>query len=154
MQLQLDSRYDAVVRFIADASSSGVPPAVQAHLYRFGTVLVCGYVERSVEIIMIERLTKKAQPQVLNFIRSHFKRGQNLNTGAVSDLLNRFDADWYRKFEAFLASNESVKVGISSCYGLRNTIAHGGTATVTQKRLSELLDAAKKMVDAIVDATK
>lgn len=154
MQLQLDSRYEAIVQFIADASANDVPPVVQAYLYRFGTVLVCGYIERSVEIIVTERLKKKAQPQVLNFIRSHFKRGQNLNAGAVSDLLNRFDADWYRKFEAFVAGDASVKEGVASCYGLRNAIAHGGTATVTQKRLTELLDASRKMINSIVDATK
>lgn len=154
MQLQLDSRYDAVVRYIAEASAPGVSPDIQAHLCRFGTVLVCGYVERAVEIIVIERLTSRAQTRVLNFIRSNFKRGRNLDASAVAELLNRFDPGWYRKFDTFINANSRVRDGVSSCYGLRNTIAHGGTASVTAMRLNELLQAAKDMVDAIVLATR
>lgn len=154
MQLQLDARYQAVADFITEAAKSGVPPVAQADLYRFGTVLVCGYIERAMEIITVDRLSTRAQPRVLNFIRSHFKRGRNFDCTAAAELLSRFDSDWYRKFDAFVQANGSVKEGVSSCYGLRNTIAHGGTATVSLKRLNELLDSAKAMIDAVVDATR
>jgi hypothetical protein len=154
MQLQLDARYDAVARFVAEASAGNIPEHVQAHLYRFGTVLICGYIERAVEIIIMERLASRAQQRVLNFVRSHFKRGRNMDTKGISELLNRFDSAWYREFGRLAQANDSMKAGVFSCYDLRNSIAHGQTATVTLKRLNELLAAAKQMVDLVVQVTR
>lgn len=154
MQLQLDSRYNAVVRFIGEASAGAVPEDVQAHLYRFGTVLICGYIERSIEIIIMERLSYRAHARILTFVRSHFKRGRNMDPKGVGELLVRFDVDWYREFERLAKADEVMSAGVYSCYDMRNTIAHGGTANIALKRLNELLAAAKQMVDYVVLATR
>lgn len=154
MQLQLDSRYDAVARFIGDASAGTVPDAVKAHLYKFGTVLVCGYIERAMEIIIMERLSYRAQPRILSFIQSLFKRGRNMDTKGIGELLRRFDNEWYRAFDRLIQADSSTHDGVSSCYDIRNTIAHGGTATVSLNRLNELLAAAKQLVDYVVLATR
>jgi hypothetical protein len=154
MQLQLDSRYNAVVSFIGEASDGSVPQEVQAHLYRFGTVLICGYIERAMEIIIMERLSYRAQPRVLNFIRSHFKRGRNMDPKGVGELLKRFDVAWYREFDRLAQADAGMSAGVYSCYDIRNTVAHGGTATVTLRRLNQLLAAAKQLVDYVVQATR
>jgi hypothetical protein len=153
MQLQLDSRANAVSAYIARCSDKGLPPAFQSELCRFGTVLICGNVERSLEIIVLDRLTKKAHPKVLAFIKSHFKRGTNYDCAAISQLLVRFDSEWYRQFELFVAANGDVKEGISSCYALRNATAHGGTGNVSLNRLTELFDLSKRLIAGVVAAT-
>lgn len=153
MQFQLDSRANAVAAFISRCSDKDLPPELQSELCRFGTVLICGNVERSLEIIVLERLSKKAHPRILEFIKSHFKRGTNYDCSAIAQLLNRFDTDWYRSFEAFVAANGDVKEGISSCYALRNATAHGGTGNIGARRLTELFDLSKQLISGIVAAT-
>ncbi|WP_332819993.1 HEPN domain-containing protein [Sphingopyxis sp.] len=154
MQLQLDSRFAAVDAFIRGSSGAQAPEMVKAELYRFATVRICGYIERSIEIIIMERLRSRAHPKVLNFVAAYFKYGKNLDTVATSDLLNRFDSAWQKAFDAFVVANPDVKELVNSCYGLRNTIAHGGNAGVTDVRALQLLGGAKRMIDAVVLATK
>jgi RiboL-PSP-HEPN len=153
MQQELDSRFRAIQAFVEQSCAAVVPEQVQGYLFRFGTVLICGYVERSMEIIILSRLKRKAHPRVLNFVKSHFSRGSNFDCAAVEQLLNRFDATWYRSFCRFVEDNPDVKEGISSCYSVRNSVAHGGTMSVGSARLKELLSISQKLIDGIVRST-
>ena len=154
MRHQLDSRITEIERFIARATARDVPEELQSYLARFGAVLVCGFVERSVETIIVERLNRRAHERVLNFIRSHFKRGTNYDKDAIEQLLLRFDSNWYRNFRTFIESNQDVEVGISSLYGVRNSVAHGGTNSLEPKRLTELFDISKKLIEGLIKATE
>lgn len=154
MQLQLDARYNALEKFIREAMGANIPDEVKSELYRLATVRICGYIERCMEIIIIERITSRAHPKVINFVRSYFKYGRNLDTKATAELLNRFESSWYRSFTDFVDNTAGVKEGVNSCYGLRNGIAHGGTANVSDVRVLQLLTAAKAMIDGVVLATR
>ena len=90
--------------------------------------------------IVLTRLTKKAHPRVLSFISSDFKRGRNMDCEAIAQLLNRFGSGWYREVTDFVKSNSDLKKAVSSCYAVRNSVAHGGTGSLGANRLSELLD--------------
>ncbi|HVI32671.1 HEPN domain-containing protein [Phenylobacterium sp.] len=154
MRRQLESRVDQIERFIARAHDKDVPDDVRAALARFGAVLVCGFVERSVEIIVTERLKYRAQDRVLNFIKTHFQRGTNYDCEAISQLLARFDPEWYRRFCAFVESNDDVREGISSAYGVRNSVAHGGSNSMGLNRLREIFEMSKQLVEGLVRATE
>ena len=91
MQLELDSRFREVEAYVQRACAATSPEEIQSYLFRFGTVLICGYVEQSIQIIIMHRLANKAQPRILNFVKSHFGRGTNYNCPAIEQLLNRFD---------------------------------------------------------------
>lgn len=139
--------------YINRVCGAGVPEEFLPDLLKFGTVLICGTVEQCVQIIILHRLQARAHPKVLNFVKSHFRRGMNLDCPAIGQLLARFDGEWYRKFERFVADNDDVKEGISSAYGIRNSVAHGGSSGVGSKRLKELFDTSKRLIDGVVDAT-
>ena len=124
-----------------------------ANLRRFGTVLICGFVERSIEVILLERLKPRAHPRVLNFVKSHFKRGTNYNCGAICDLFERFEPEWKNKFKSFMDNNEKEVDSLSSTYSVRNSVAHGGSASITAITLRERRDDVKKIVDALIIAT-
>lgn len=154
MQLQLDNRAKAVATFISRCSDKSLAPEFQSELCRFGTVLICGNLERSLEIIVLDRLISKAHPKILTFVKSHFKRGTNYDCAAIGQLLIRFDAEWYRRFEDFVTANSDVKDGISSCYALRNAAAHGGAGNLGLSRLNELFELSRKLISAVVVATR
>ncbi|MDF1585247.1 HEPN domain-containing protein [Marinimicrococcus flavescens] len=153
MQHQIDLRFHKLESFIQQSFAHDLSEEVQSYLSRFGAVLICGNVERSCEIIILHRLEKRAHPRVLNFVKSHFKRGMNLDCTAIEQLLARFDPGWQKNFKAFIDSNSAVEEGISSCYAVRNSVAHGGQMSVGKKRLRELFDLSKKLVDGIIEAT-
>ena len=146
---------------------------VAANLRRFGTVLICGFVERSIEVILLERLKPLAHPKVLNFVKSHFKRGTNYNCEVICNLLERFDQlfsvlefdalddlgeavnrrEWKNKFKHFMDNNEKEVDALSSTYSVRNSVAHGGSGGINAITLRERRDDVKKIVDALIKAT-
>ena len=124
-----------------------------ADLRRFGTVLICGFVERSVEVIILERLRDRAHPKVVNFVKSHFKKGTNYNCEAICQLLERFEPDWRRKFKDFMENNEKEVDSLSSIYSVRNSVAHGGNHGITATVLRDRCVDTKKIIDAVIYAT-
>ena len=102
---------------------------------------------------MLHRFINRAHPRVLNFIKSYFSRGTNFDCSAIEQLLNRFDPEWYRNFKQFVEANSNVQEGISSCYSVRNSVAHGGTMSVGTKRLGEFLELSKQLIDGVIAAT-
>ena len=45
-------------------------------------------------------------------------------------LLYRFDSNWGHNFRAFVIQNDKIKGSVSSCYAIRNSIAHGGAQSL------------------------
>jgi RiboL-PSP-HEPN len=154
MKFEIDERFKTIEAFVAEATSAKVAEQVRSYLFRLGTVLICGNMERSIEIIILDRLTARAHPRVLNFVKSHFQRGTNFDCRAVKQLLQRFDSDWYRNFCTFVDAHPHVEEGISSCYSVRNSVAHGGTMSVGGKRLRELLDLSRSYIEGIDVSTR
>jgi len=153
MQQQLDARHRSLVSYLKKVEAN-VDEELTSYLCRFGAVLICGNIERCIEIIILSRLETRAQPRVLNFVKSALTRGQNLDCEAVQQLLNRFDTDWYRRFTEAINASPDIKEGISSCYAIRNSAAHGGSQNIGLRRLQELLDVHKRLIDAVVAATR
>ena len=92
-----------------------------AYYCKLGCVMICGAIERSVEILITERVGSRSAPQVNSFFKSFFKRGTNYDCEEILQLLYKFDTDWGHKFKAFMARNDEIKSGVSStCYAVRN----------------------------------
>ena len=58
----------------------------------------------------------------------------------------RFDSEWGRKFEKFVEENNRVKEGVSSCYSVRNSVAHGGGQSLGPNALKQFYDATLTLV--------
>jgi len=102
----------------------------------------------------MNRLENKGHELVLNFVKSHFKKGTNYDGESIKKLLERFNDKWARNFQKFLDENDDVRTAILSAYGVRNSVAHGGTNSAGLKRAQELLGQAKRIVEGLVEATK
>jgi len=153
MRYALDSRTRQIDSFISRLNTDGLPDDIKAMLARHGAVLLCGYVERSVEIIVLDRLRRKAHDRVMQFVKSHFRRGTNYDCEAICQLLERFDLNWSRKYREFINTHDAVKEALTSVYTVRNSVAHGGDQSLGARRLVDLYGYCKDAVEAIVDAT-
>jgi len=140
VKISIESRFREVERLVNVAQSRGLDPEVAAYYCKLGCVMICGAIERSVEILIVERVGDRSPRQVNSFLRSFFKRGSNYDCDDISELLYKFDSDWGKRFKAFVAKNEQVKSGVSSCYAIRNSIAHGGTQSLGPVILKQYYD--------------
>jgi len=71
----------------------------------------------------------------MSFLKAYFKRGTNYDCDQISQLLYRFDTTWGHDFEEFVEKNSAVREGISSCYAVRNSVAHGGGQSLGPRTL-------------------
>lgn len=154
MKHAIDSRERKLDDYFTRAKKRLAEEELASDLARLGAVLACGYVERCVEIIILERLSFRAQERVLKFVRGHFKKGTNYDCEAIGQLLERFDTDWANKFRAILHGNEEWETSLTSLYALRNSIAHGGEQNRSLTGVEALYHNCKYIVIALVDATK
>lgn len=154
MEHELSQRLGALSAYVDRVCAADAPEAHAPDLMKFGTVLICGAVEQCVQTVILHRLSKRAHPRLLTFVKSHFRRGANLDPTAISQLLAKFDGEWSRNFDRWVAENENVKDDIFSAYGIRNSVAHGGSSSLGSKRLRELHESAKILIDAVKNATK
>jgi hypothetical protein len=154
MKLAIDSRYAALREYLDVVKATRHDDPVAAQLRRFGSALICGFVERSVEIIILERLKKRAHERVLNFIKAHFERGINFKCSAIHDLLARFDHGWAARYDNWMSENERHVEALKSIYAIRNSVAHGGTMNTSAAALESYAHAAYEVVSALIEVTK
>lgn len=153
MQHSIDSRQRKLDTFFARARSVK-DDELKSDMARFGVVLVCGYVERCVEVIMLDRLTSRAQPRVLQFIKTYFKKGTNYDCEAICQLLIRFDQGWSNAFRTTIEANDGWEASLTSAYALRNSIAHGGDGNKGLPGVESFYTDCKSIVAALIEATK
>jgi hypothetical protein len=89
----------------------------------------------------------------MNFIKSYFQRGTNYDCEAIKQLLMRFDSEWGRRFEVEIEKRASLSEGVSSCYAVRNSVAHGGGGSLGGTRLRELSDTCVAVIQIIEQVT-
>lgn len=127
---------------------------LQSDLAKLGAVLACGYVERCVEVVVLERLAPRAHDRVLNFVKTHFKKGTNYDCEAIAQLLERFDGGWASSFRVLLLANDEWVSSLNSLYYLRNSIAHGGDQNRGLIGVEELYKQCKLIMAALVESTR
>ena len=154
MRHAIDSRIRRLDAFFQRAKQPSLTDEIRSDLAKLGAVLVCGFVERSVEIVVLDRLSSMAHPRVNSFIRSHFRRGTNYDREAICQLFERFDLEWGRRLRETLASRDSITASLESAYTLRNSIAHGGDQYRGLKGVEDLYIDAKQLVEAMILATR
>jgi hypothetical protein len=149
----IESRKRQLDAYFARAVDPRLPEEIQSDLAKHGTILICGFIERSVENVIMDHVTSRSQPRIASFIKGHFRRGTNYDCEAIAQLLDRFDVAWGDKFRTFKGSRDDIVQAVNSAYELRNSIAHGGTANRGIRGVIDLFKAAKEAVDALDSAT-
>lgn len=146
MRPTIEYRFKELDKLIVAASDKNLDAQLASYLCRLGAVLICGNIERCVEIVISDRLNSRSPPQVAGFLKSYFKRGTNYDCEEIKALLFRFDSDWGRAFESYVANNDQVRESISSCYAVRNPIAHGASQSLGPSALKQYFNASFDLV--------
>lgn len=146
MSFEVQQRFQALEKLVAAAGAKGIDEETAAYFCKLGSVLICGNLERSIEILLTARVGSRSVPQVGVFLKAYFKRGTNYDCEQIAQLLYRFDNDWARQFEQYVVNNAGVKESISSCYAVRNSVAHGGGQSLGPRNLRQYFDATFSLI--------
>lgn len=154
MSFEIEQRFQRLEKLIVAAADKNLDERIASYICRLGSVQICGNLERCVELILVARLADRSPKQVGNFLRRYFRRGENYDCERISQLLYRFDSSWGRTFEDFVKANDFLKESISSCYAIRNSIAHGGSQSLGPQILHQYYDASLQIVIKLEDVVR
>lgn len=144
MAFEVEQRFIALERLVNKANEKGLDEEQASYLSRLGSVLVCGNIERCVEALVVNRVSANSSKQAAAFLKSYFKRGVNYDVEAICQLLFKFDGEWGKKFER--AIMQDVKESITSCYSVRNSVAHGGGGSLGPRTLKQYFEASLTLI--------
>lgn len=94
-----------------------------AHWSRYLCVLVSGFIENSVKILVVSYAEKKCHPYILNYISQNIKGVTNLNDDKIRQLVGSFSEDWRRILDTRIRDDQ--KAAIDSILANRHNIVHG-----------------------------
>lgn len=145
MSFEIEQRFKRLEELVITAAKEQ-DERTASYFCRLGSVLICGNIERCVELILMARIADRSPPQVGNFLRRFFERGRNYDCERICQLLYRFEPRWGHAFEVFLRDNDHLKESVASCYAIRNQVAHGGTQSLGPQILKQYFDASLNVV--------
>ena len=154
MGLELEYRFSKLEELVKRAADRNLDELTASYFCRLGSVLICGNIERCFEIIVLNWARRKCPEQVGNFFRRYFNRGTNYDCEEIKNFLYRLDKAWGERFEAFVADHDEVSTSISSCYAVRNSVAHGGGGSLGPKSLRQYFDASFSLIAELDDIVK
>ncbi len=152
MAFEVEQRFAALERLVNKANQKGLEEEEASYLSRLGSVLVCGNIERCVETLLVNRVSAHSSKQASAFLKAFFKKGVNYDAEAICQLLYKFDSEWGHRFEKALPQN--VRESVSSCYSVRNSVAHGGGGSLGPRTLKQYYDASFALVAELEKAIR
>jgi len=127
-----------------DAARKMSDPELQSHWCRYLCVLVCGFIENSVERCLSECAKRRSDDLISNFVNAKLRGFQNPKMGAILDLLGSFNPDWKTTLEA--ATDGQLSDSINSIVGNRHKIAHGESVSLSLNSLTGYYKDASKVI--------
>lgn len=112
-------------------------PEIQSHWVKYLCILSSGHIENSIRYIYGTYAKNKSHENLANYIQNNLRRFQNPKTEKIIDITSAFNKDWGENLEKYLSDSDEMKSSINSIIGLRNSIAHGESVTVTYSSLEK-----------------
>ncbi len=147
--VRIDSRIAKLDAAFNRAGNLDPTSEVRSDFAKYLCVLVSGFLERSVESILIEHVRSRSAKSVLSYVEQTLRAG-NLNTHNLLVLVGRFDADAKERLEQFL--DDERRDAINSIYGNRNSIAHGDDVSLTYVRVKGYHEKTREVVRFLENA--
>lgn len=141
---RLDHVYSRVAKFNLDQS---LDPEISSYLARYLCIATSGFLEWSVQTLLVDYSDKRSSPEVTRFVTLRIKEFQNPKMNAIIDLISRFSPDWAEELKA--GTDGILKDGVDSLVSERCNIAHGSSSDITYYRVKDYYDRAYKVLEMI-----
>ena len=108
---------------------------LQAHWARYLCVLVSGFLEKSISLILKEYTKNNSSPCVVNFVEKKIGRFQNAKMERILELIASFNSDWANALKKELS--DETKDSVDSIVANKNNIVHGASVGITYSRIKK-----------------
>lgn len=126
-----------------------VDPLIQNVYSNHVVLLGAGLVEISVAAILSDYSAARGCLQLSRFVQHSVERNNSLNCEKISNILNRFDAMWWR--EILNGTTNQTREAVDSLKTLRDSIAHGKPNGTGFQTVKQYYFESKKFVNTMAD---
>jgi len=137
---RLDSLFDRISKLSLDEE-------FLAHWSRYLCVLISGFIENAMRILITEYSKKKSHPNVSNYVSKQIKGITNLNKEKILQLLGSFDPEWRNVIEQKISDQQ--KDAIDSIVANRHNIVHGRSVGITVPQVKNYYQCVLTVIDTI-----
>jgi len=120
---------------------------IKSHYSKYLCVLLSGFIEESLKVILLNYTSNKSHPNVWNYVDLSTQNLSNLNAEKLGIALNQFCSQWKDKYDACLTGEE--KDSIDSVVANRHQIAHGKNVGVTFTRVESWYTNIKRVIEKV-----
>ena len=151
---QLRGRAEVVRReqklnsIFALVSGAELSPELSAHYARYLCILVAGYAEQSLKVLISEHARKGSRPTVHRSVELSIGRLWGINQTKLKDVLDSFDVDW---FGSLAEADERGLSSLQSVGKLRDNISHGSDGGITLATINQYFVDIKGLVRCLCD---
>ena len=146
--VQEKQKLDSLIAIVAQVAND----EMKAHWARYLCVLISGFIENSLKLLLREHALRRAQQDVASFVNNKLSRISNMNEQKIKELLGEFSDKWREDFEQNIT--EEQKSSIDSIIANRHNIVHGrqvGLSFVSVKRYYDNVIKALDFVEILVN---
>jgi hypothetical protein len=133
-------------------------PYYQSEWSKYLCILVSGFIEESLRVLLEEYSYKHASSNILNFVASEIQDITNCNSNKIAKILGKFSSNWETDFVSQIQAKskkpDEIKNSIDSIVATRNQIAHGKSAGITYTKVSDYYENVKIAIEILDNIIK
>jgi hypothetical protein len=145
---EIHTRRTRLDQTFARMPSSSDDPEIQADFARYLIVLTCGFLENSIEAIILDFTKRRSGGEVASYVEQQLKLWTNPNCEKIKTLLGTFKSSWRDQLEVYLVDEK--KDSVNGLVALRHRIAHGDHVGTTLSQAKGYYNNIKDVVEFIV----
>ncbi|MEH2384263.1 MAG: HEPN domain-containing protein [Nostoc sp.] len=128
-------------------------PADQSEWSKYLCILVSGYIEESLRVLLEAYSTSHASPYIQNFVSREIRSITNCKTNKIVDTLCKFNSAWGSDFTHQISAKsriaDEIKDSIDSIVTNRHAIAHGKSSGIRYSTVYNYYNNVKKAVEVL-----
>ena len=126
--LYVSDRCAEIERLLTDAKGwASQDERLGAHLAAYLTVLITGMVESCIEHLVMQRVGKAQDPEVVRYVSQVLEqRFRNPDWSTISGLLRQFSDEYRREFAERIPHDSQEAGALASIVNSKNELAHVG----------------------------
>ena len=137
---RLDTLFSRLKEFLGDEE-------LAAHWSRYLCVLLSGFIENTMRILLTSFAKEKSHPYISNFVAKNLSSITNLNEQRIQQVLGSFSESWRQIFEKLITDEQ--KDAVNSVLANRHSIVHGRSVGISPVRITEYYKQVLQIVDMI-----
>jgi hypothetical protein len=115
--------------------SSHASPELQTELARFACVLLSGFIENRVEEILSDFIERKGSHSIVRRAAERRARIQAPDFMKIKSRIEEYSPEWEKRMKLDILPEQTS--AIDAVVGIRNSVAHGGNASITWQNLDD-----------------